>query len=166
MSRFLSSLAILLTLAFAGGNSGLWAQDHGHEADGHDAEHAHTENSDHNHDHADHEGHDDADHDHADHDHADHADHGHTEEFVAGEFIIHHIADAHDIHLFGDVHIPLPVLLFIEGEGLQVFMSSAFEGHGHGDKHYSCDHCIDYTMHAEDTVLENDVAVVLSLIHI
>lgn len=157
MSRFLSSFAILLILAFAGGNSGLWAQDHGHEADSHDAEHAHSENSDDNHDRTDHEGHDHADHGHTDHDHADH---GHTEEFVAGEFIIHHIADAHDIHLFGDVHIPLPVLLFIEGEGLQVFMSNAFEGHGHGDKHYSCNHGIDYTMHAEDTVLENDVAVV------
>jgi hypothetical protein len=48
----------------------------------------------------------------------------------------------------------------LKARGLQVFMSSAFEGHGHGDKHYSCNHGIDYTMHAEDTVLENDVAVV------
>jgi F-type H+-transporting ATPase subunit a len=54
------------------------------------------------------------------------------ESFNAGEYIIHHIADAHSIHLFGkesegipEVSIPLPVILWTDN-GLAVFMSSAF----------------------------------------
>ena len=58
-------------------------------------------------------------------------DHGHEQEaFNPSNFIIHHIADAHDIHLWGDVHIPLPIVVYTEEHGLDVFMSSAFEGHG------------------------------------
>ena len=57
--------------------------------------------------------------------------HGHEQEaFNPSNFIIHHIADAHDIHLWGDVHIPLPIIVYTEEHGLDVFMSSAFEGHG------------------------------------
>ena len=63
-----------------------------------------------------------------DHDAHDHD--GHAEAFNPSNFIIHHIADAHDIHLWGDVHIPLPIILYSEEHGLDVFMSSAFEGHG------------------------------------
>ena len=37
-------------------------------------------------------------------------------EFNASDFIIHHIADAHEIHLWGEgasaVHIPLPVIVY------------------------------------------------------
>ncbi len=66
-----------------------------------------------------------------------HAD-NHKEEGV-GNFIIHHISDANEIHLFGNVSIPLPIIIFVEGKGLDVFMSSAFHdangGHGHGPKH-------------------------------
>ena len=54
--------------------------------------------------------------------------------FNPSDFIIHHVADAHEIHLWGEgegaVHIPLPVILYSEKYGLDVFMSSAFEGHG------------------------------------
>ena len=58
-------------------------------------------------------------------------DHGHEQDaFNPSNFIIHHIADAHDIHLWGDVHIPLPIIVYTEEHGLDVFMSSAFEGHG------------------------------------
>ena len=58
-------------------------------------------------------------------------DHGHEQEaFNPSNFIIHHIADAHDIHLWGDVHIPLPIIVYTEAHGLDVFMSNAFEGHG------------------------------------
>ena len=68
-----------------------------------------------------------------------HSDEAHGEEFVAGDFIIHHIADANKIHLFGDVSIPLPIIIYVEGKGLDVFMSSAFHdehgGHGHGPTH-------------------------------
>lgn len=45
-------------------------------------------------------------------------------EFKAGEMIMHHISDAHEIHFFGDVAIPLPVIL-IDG-GVKVFMSGNF----------------------------------------
>ena len=155
MSRYLTSFGILLTLAFAFGNVGLWAQDHEVDTEHHDAEHHATENHDgHNHLEEEHLGHDHAGHDHAGHDHAE-SDHDHHEEFVAGEFIIHHIADAHDIHLFGEVHIPLPVLLYLGDEGFRFFMSSAFEGHGHGDKHYEEGQGISYTLHAEDGILPN-----------
>jgi F-type H+-transporting ATPase subunit a len=152
MSRFLSSFVILLTLVFSSVNSGLWSQDHAHDSEGHESpiEEGHHEGHDHSaseHKTPAHEADDTGGHD--------HADGHHDEEFIAGEFIIHHIADAHDIHLFGDVHIPLPVLLYIEDEGMQVFMSSAFEGHGHGDKHFTNEGGIDYTMHAEDGKLTN-----------
>ena len=60
----------------------------------------------------------------------------HESEFKAGEFIVHHIADAHEIHFFGDVHIPLPVILHVEGRGFEVFSSDAFHGHGHGDREF------------------------------
>lgn len=55
-------------------------------------------------------------------------------EFNASDFIIHHIADAHEIHLWGEgasaVHIPLPVIVYSNAYGFDAFMSSAFEGHG------------------------------------
>lgn len=68
-----------------------------------------------------------------------HSEH-HEEKFVAGDFIMHHIADANEIHFFGDVSAPLPMIIYVEGRGLDVFMSSAFHsehgGHGgHGPTH-------------------------------
>ena len=60
--------------------------------------------------------------------------------------IMHHISDAHEWHLWGEgegsVTIPLPVILYTEGN-LDIFMSSAFH-HGHtdvikGDRVYSID---------------------------
>lgn len=59
-------------------------------------------------------------------------DHAEEGEFNAGDYIIHHIQDAHSIHFFGDekegifeFSIPLPVILWTDN-GLTVFMSSAF----------------------------------------
>ena len=83
--------------------------------------------------------------------HESHGDeHTHEEAFNPSNFIIHHIADAHDIHLWGEghsaVHIPLPVIVYSEEHGLDVFMSSAFEGHGdvrtaqRGDATYELSH--------------------------
>lgn len=72
-----------------------------------------------------------------------------SEEFNPTEVIMHHIADAHNWHLYdktdketGEEHavsIPLPVILFHDGK-LDVFMSSEFH-HGHssvkrGDREY------------------------------
>ena len=58
---------------------------------------------------------------------------GHGEgdkKFNPGEMILEHIGDAHDWHLFGDVAVPLPVILYSKDKGFDVFLSSAFE-HGH-----------------------------------
>ena len=66
---------------------------------------------------------------------SDETDHDHAEEesFNAGDMIIDHVIDAHDWHIltWGHTHIsiPLPVILYDEGE-LVVFMSSKFH-HGH-----------------------------------
>ena len=58
------------------------------------------------------------------------------EAFEPSEMILHHIADAHEWHLFtyhnesGEHHvsIPLPVILYTDGQ-LDVFLSSAFHHH-------------------------------------
>ena len=57
--------------------------------------------------------------------------------------ILHHIADSYEWHLWGDVSIPLPVILYTEGNW-DVFMSSKFH-HGKskvtkGDRTYKIDH--------------------------
>lgn len=49
-------------------------------------------------------------------------------EFNAGEMIMHHISDAHEIHLIGDLAIYLPVILYTD-HGVEVFSSSAFYHH-------------------------------------
>ena len=151
MNRLFSSFKALFAALLLLSGTALLAQDHGH-ADELDAHVEHASHADE--DHGNENGHSEGDHDQSAHAHVghaqnDHGDHAHDEEFVAGDFIIHHIADAHDIHLWGDLHIPLPVILYVDGAGLQFFMSSAFHGHGHGDKHAEVNG-IDYTMHAED----------------
>jgi F-type H+-transporting ATPase subunit a len=52
------------------------------------------------------------------------------EVFNAGEMIAHHLQDAHSVHLFGHVSIPLPVILYTD-HGMEVFMSSKFWGPNH-----------------------------------
>ena len=54
-----------------------------------------------------------------------HDSHGESSEaFNPSDFIIHHIADAHDIHLWGEghssVHIPLPIIVYSDEHGLDV----------------------------------------------
>ncbi len=48
--------------------------------------------------------------------------------------ILEHIADSHEFHLFNisgkHISIPLPVILYVPGEGLKTFLSSKFD-HGH-----------------------------------
>jgi F-type H+-transporting ATPase subunit a len=51
-------------------------------------------------------------------------------EFNPGEMIMHHIGDSHDFHVYGDFHLPLPIILYSPSAGLSTFMSSEF-GHGH-----------------------------------
>ena len=58
-----------------------------------------------------------------------------AEEFVPGTFIIDHIKDSHEWHLFtkpsGEhVSIPLPIIIFSKEKGFNVFLSSHL-AHGH-----------------------------------
>lgn len=61
----------------------------------------------------------------------------HTNEFIPGEFIMHHVADAYEWHLatIGETHItvPLPIILYSKTSGWHVFMSSKFK---HGEETY------------------------------
>lgn len=64
--------------------------------------------------------------------------------FRPGAFIIDHVTDKYDWHLWGPhedpVSIPLPVILYTEGQGLDIFLSSKFH-HGHESyKGYTLDH--------------------------
>ncbi len=47
--------------------------------------------------------------------------------FNSGEAALHHIADAHTFHLFGDHYLPLPAMIFYDrnGEGVTFLPSSA-----------------------------------------
>ena len=50
--------------------------------------------------------------------------------FDAKSVILHHIGDANEFHIVGNLSMPLPVILWDKQEGLKFFMSSAFK-HGH-----------------------------------
>lgn len=97
-----------------------------HTADAVDQHDAHAHDSDHA------DAHSDA---HAD-SHSDaHADEHGVGEFMPGDMIMHHIADAHDWHLFDfdgkSYSINLPIIVYKSGEGLiGPFSSGRFE-HGH-----------------------------------
>jgi F-type H+-transporting ATPase subunit a len=78
---------------------------------------------------------------------------GEEGEFKAGDMIMHHIADAHQIHIIGEIHIPLPVILWHDGK-LDIFSSSKFwdgyDSHGHLQfKPYTAASGITYVNHHE-----------------
>ncbi len=63
------------------------------------------------------------------------ADDSHAKEkFNAGEMIMHHITDGYDWHIADigghPISIPLPIIIYTPGQGLDMFMSSKFD-HGH-----------------------------------
>jgi F-type H+-transporting ATPase subunit a len=103
--------------------------------------------------------------------HASEAADGHEkkEGFDANEVIFSHIMDAHEYHFLditdenGQKHpigIPLPVILYTEGKGFSVFMSSRFE-HGHAihdgyrmlDRHFMAEHGLDTAKDASGMAL-------------
>lgn len=47
------------------------------------------------------------------------------------ETVMHHIGNANEFHIVGDLHMPLPCILYAPNKGLDMFMSSKFE---HGSK--------------------------------
>lgn len=51
------------------------------------------------------------------------------EKFSPSEMIMHHIQDTHEFHIWGDLALPLPVILYTD-HGLDLFMSGGFY---HGD---------------------------------
>jgi F-type H+-transporting ATPase subunit a len=53
--------------------------------------------------------------------------HGEKEGFNAGEVIMHHVMDNHEIHI-GPIHIPLPIILYSKENGLDMFSSSRISG--------------------------------------
>ncbi len=62
---------------------------------------------------------------------------GGHEKFDPGHMIMEHVADAHDWHIAGDIHIPLPVIIKSD-KGLDVFSSSNFINHDtHEPKAYT-----------------------------
>jgi F-type H+-transporting ATPase subunit a len=55
-----------------------------------------------------------------------------AESIDVGASIIHHISDAYEIHFFGDVNVPLPIIIYAPDHGLDVFLSSEAVGdHAH-----------------------------------
>lgn len=73
----------------------------------------------------------------------------HEEEYSPSAVAFHHIADANAFHIFGDLYIPLPCILYAPEQGWSVFMSNAFEFGHHGDGKYAVDR---YVLH-EGTVM-------------
>lgn len=64
------------------------------------------------------------------------------EKFNAGETILHHVMDAHEIHFFtlnegqpNEFHatIPLPIIVWSKDKGLDIFLSSKFHSAHHAD---------------------------------
>lgn len=54
--------------------------------------------------------------------------------FNAGEMIMDHISDSHGWHLWGHTELPLPVIIYKQGSGLEVFSSARFN---HGQDAYN-----------------------------
>lgn len=81
-----------------------------------------------------------------------HEEHGKSASFDPGKMIMEHISDAHDWHLWGHTHIPLPVILKTD-KGFDMFMSSRFDHHTQIAKgnHYS------YRLHENKIVVWDEV---------
>lgn len=56
--------------------------------------------------------------------------HDSEKKFDISAMIMNHINDANEFHLFGNVSIPLPCILYSKDSGFDVFLSSKFD-HGH-----------------------------------
>ncbi len=107
-----------LTFLMLGAVSLAAAQTEGHEVEVNNAHNAHNSHESHGGQEPDHNPLDDGEHG----------------DFIAGDFIIHHIADANEINFFSDFSAPLPMIFYVEGKGFDIFMSSKFqaEGGAHG----------------------------------
>jgi F-type H+-transporting ATPase subunit a len=80
-----------------------------------------------------------------------------AETFRPGEMIMHHISDAHQIHIIGELYIPLPVIVYHQGH-LDVFSSSqfwnGFDAHGELQfKPYTASSGVTYENHHESIII-------------
>ncbi|MBC8173918.1 MAG: hypothetical protein H7X71_08435, partial [Chitinophagales bacterium] len=72
------------------------------------------------------------------------------EEFDPKEFALHHIADANEWHIVGNVTIPLPVIVYHPDWGFDIFMSGKLpERHAQHDTEEL--HAVDTTHHDHST---------------
>lgn len=61
-------------------------------------------------------------------------------DFDMVEITLHHISDANEFHIFGDIHMPLPCFLYAPDQGWTVCMSSKFHHGEHAYNGYVLDH--------------------------
>lgn len=65
--------------------------------------------------------------------------HGESEDFQIGDMIMHHISDEHGWAFTHDVKLPLPIILYSEDRGIELFSSSRLE-HGAIFQDYKNEH--------------------------
>jgi F-type H+-transporting ATPase subunit a len=56
------------------------------------------------------------------------------------ETVMHHIGNANEFHIVGDIHMPLPCILYSSDNGLKMFMSSEFHHGSQVHEGYVLDH--------------------------
>lgn len=91
----------------------------------------------HHDEHAEDEKHETDGHGHADEHHSGGLCGHHDEKFDPAETAFHHIGDANAFHLWGDLYIPLPCMLYAPDKGFNFMLSNAFDyegNHGNGRK--------------------------------
>lgn len=109
----------------------LSAQEHGHDHDHSGHDHHHHEDG----------------HSHEGHDHSSchcHDAHAEEEAYDAGATAFHHIADANAFHIYGDLYLPLPCILYAPETGLSFFLSNKFHLHHHGTGELAIDRYVMY----------------------
>ena len=88
----------------------------------------------------------------------------HKESFDAGKFVMEHVSDAFEWHILTYEHhhvsIPLPIILYSENSGLNVFWSSKFH---HGDASYKNFKIAEEGDHAGKIVEMNQTGEVIGL---
>ncbi|MEO1253772.1 MAG: F0F1 ATP synthase subunit A, partial [Bacteroidota bacterium] len=75
---------------------------------------------------------------------------GKDEQFDPTELINHHISDAHSWEIFHGLTVYLPVIIYSEEKGLEIFSSSNFYDEHHHEKSYN-----GYVMDHEHIALES-----------
>lgn len=62
------------------------------------------------------------------------------EKYTPAPFVMHHIGDANEFHIVGDLTIPLPIIAYHKAEGFFFSLSSAFEHGRKAIRGYAMDH--------------------------